>query len=45
MYEIKRAKRLSQTLVHFVTARASLFADQRISSLPLRAKYSHVMTI
>ena len=26
MYEIKRAKRWSQTLIHFVTARACLFA-------------------
>ena len=39
MHEIKRAKRLSQALVHFVTARASLFTDQRMSSLPIRAKH------
>ena len=30
-HEIKRAKRLSQALVHFVTAFATLFADQRMS--------------
>ena len=34
MYEINRAKRLSQDLVHFVTARASLFTDHKISDLP-----------
>ena len=39
MYEIKRANRLSQAFVHFVTARASLFTDHRISGLPIRAKY------
>ena len=27
MYEIERARRLSQALVHFVTARANLFTD------------------
>ena len=31
MYAIKRAKRLSQALVHFVIARASLFSDHRTS--------------
>ena len=41
MKEIKRAKRLSQDVVHFVTARASLFTDLKISSLPIRAKYRH----
>ena len=35
MIQIKRAKRLSQALVHFVTARASLFKDQRTSSRPI----------
>ena len=45
MNEIKRAKRLSQALVHFVTARASLLPDQRMSSLPIRAKYKHIKTI
>ena len=30
MYEIKRAKRLSQALVHFVTVRASLFTDNKM---------------
>ena len=39
MYEIKRAKRLSQALVHCVTALASLFKDQRMSSLTIRTKY------
>ena len=43
--EIKRAKRLSQDSVHFVTARASLFTDHRISGLPIRAKYRHFRTI
>ena len=38
MYEIKRAKRLWQDFVHFVTARASLFTDHKISGLPMRAK-------
>ena len=32
-------------LVHFVTARASLFTDYRISGLPMRAKYRNVTTI
>ena len=32
-------KRLSQACVHFVTTRASLFTDHRISGLPKRAKY------
>ena len=41
MYAIKRARRLSQALVHFVTALASLFTDQRMSSPPIRAKYKH----
>ena len=45
MYAIKRAKRLSQALVHFVTALASLFTDQRMSGLPIRAKYKHFKTI
>ena len=41
MYEIKRAKCLVQTFVHFVSARASLFSDLKISGLPIRAKYRH----
>ena len=45
MYEIKRAKRLSQALVHFVIDRASLFTDRGISGLPIRAKYKHFRTI
>ena len=44
-WEIKRAMRLSQDFVHFVTARASLFTDHKISSLPIRAKYRHFRTI
>ena len=38
MYDIKRFRRLSQALVHFVIDRASLFTDHRISGLPIRAK-------
>ena len=45
MYEIKRAKRLSQVFVHFVTARASLFTDHKIAGLPVRAKYRHLRTM
>ena len=41
MSEIERAKRLSQPLVHFATARARLCTDQRMSGLPLLAKYKH----
>ena len=40
MYETKRAKRLSHARVHFVTGRASLFTDHRMSGPPIRAKYS-----
>ena len=39
MQEIKRANILSQALVHFVTARASLFIDQRMSGLPILVKW------
>ena len=39
------AKRLSQALVHLVTARASLFTDHKISGLPIRAKNKHFRTI
>ena len=42
IYEIKRAKRLSQAFVHFVTARASLF--HKISGLPIRDKYRQFRT-
>ena len=38
MKEIKRATRLSQALVHLVTARVSLFSDDRMSRLPIRAR-------
>ena len=37
----QRAKRLSQTRVHIVTDLASLFTDQRMSGLPILAKYKH----
>ena len=36
MYEITRAKHLSQALVHFVTARASLFTDHNVQSAVAR---------
>ena len=45
IYEINRFRRLSQALVHFVMDRASLFTDQRISRLPIRARYKHFRTI
>ena len=45
MQGIERAKRLSHALVHFVIARASLLADGKISSLPMRAEYRHSKTI
>ena len=45
MYEIKRATRFSQAFVNFVTARASLFTDHKISGLPKRAKERHFRTI
>ena len=35
MAKIKRAKRPPHALVHFVTARASLVTDHRISGLPM----------
>ena len=46
--ECKKSNELSvltQTLVHFVTARATLFTNQRMSSLPMLAKYKHFLTI
>ena len=42
--EDQRAQRLSQALVHLVTARASLFTDHRMPGLLMRAKYKHVKT-
>ena len=45
MFEIKRAKRLSQALVHFVIARASSFTDSKMSGLPIPAKYRHFRKI
>ena len=44
-YEINRFRSLSHALVHFVIDRASLFNDQRTSSLPIRAKYKTFRTI
>ena len=44
MYDIKRAKRVSQARVHFVTARDSLFTDLRMSGLPILAKYKYCKT-
>ena len=45
MYDIKRAKRRAQAPVHLVIDRASLFTDQRMSGLPIRAKNRHFKTI
>ena len=45
MYEINLAKRLSQAWVHFVTARASLLTDHKMSGLSRRAKYKHFKTM
>ena len=39
MYEISLANRLAHALDHFVTDRASLFTDNRMSVLANRAKY------
>ena len=43
--EINLAKRLSQACVHLVTDLASLFTDQRMAGLPIRAKHKHFKTI
>ena len=40
MYEINRFRRLSQALAHFVIDRASVFADHRISGLPMCQVYA-----
>ena len=45
MHELKRAKRLSQALVLFVTPLGSLFAEKRMLSLPIRAKDKYFNTI
>ena len=45
MYEIKRAERLSQARVNFVTSSASLVTDQRMSGLPILAKYKYFKTL
>ena len=45
MSETKRAKRLSQALVHLVIARTSLFTDHKISGPLIWAKYKHFKTI
>ena len=41
MYDINLANRLSQACVDFVTDRASLFTDHRMSGLPMRARYKY----
>ena len=45
IYEINLASRRSRAPVHLVSDLASSFADQRMSSLPYRAKYRHFKTI
>ena len=45
MQEIKRARRLSQALAHFVIACVSLLTVHRISGSPIRVKYRHFRTI
>ena len=45
MYEINLAKRRSQAWVHFVTDRASLLTDHRMSGLPILAKCKHFQTM
>ena len=45
MHDIKRAERLSQAVVHFVTARVSLFTDRGMPRQPIRAKCKHCKTI
>ena len=45
IYEINRFRHLSQTLIHFMMDRASLFAVHRISGRPIRVKYKHFRTI
>ena len=42
MRETKCAKRLPGACVHFVTARASLFTDHKISGQPVRAKFIYI---
>ena len=44
MKVIKRAKRRSQSPLHFVSVRANLFTDPRMSGLPIRAWYLHFKT-
>ena len=44
MWEINRAKRLSQAPFIFVTARANLYTDQRMPSLSIRATWKHFKT-
>ena len=43
--EYRISSELSQARVHLVTPRASLFTDQRMSGLPIRAKYKHFKTM
>ena len=40
MFQIKRTKRLSQAPVHFVSARAGLLTDQKMSGLPILTEYT-----
>ena len=44
MKYIKRAKRLSQALVHLVTDRANLFSDQKMSGLSIRAPVANAFS-
>ena len=43
--KIKGAKRLSEALVHFVTARGVYVQKKRLSGLPIRARYKYFKTI
>ena len=45
MSEINLANRLLEACVQFVTDRASLFTDHKMSGLPIWAKYKHFKTI
>ena len=45
MLEINRGSRQSRAWVHFVTDRASLLTDHRMSGRPIRAKCKHFKTI
>ena len=45
IYEINRAQRRSQAWLRWVTDRASLLTDHRMSGLPILARYNHFQTI